>query len=65
MSQELPRDDRLDRHSDEKPDPAPAGNGTPPSPVAADLTDPFYERLSLGPALGAIVARTTSQIKPR
>lgn len=64
MSQEPPRDNHIDRQSDDQPDPVLAGNATPPSPVSADLTDPFYERLSLGPALESIVARTTSQIKP-
>lgn len=35
------------------------------SPTRVDPLDPFYERLSLKPALEAIVERVTRRIKPR
>ena len=49
-----------DQAGDSGPQSKPAG-----ASAATNPTDPFYERLSLRPALKSIVACATRRIKPR
>ena len=65
MSPKQSHDDHRDHSGDTQPDLSPSPTKLPPARLIANPTDPFYERLSLRPALKAIVACATRRIKPR
>jgi hypothetical protein len=65
MFPESAGNDHREGHGDDQVGDSGAQSKPAGASAAVDQSDPFYERLSLRPALKAIVARAARRIKPR